>query len=117
MNPRDTQEQIGLFSATLQAPTAGTIDAIVTQARRERDAALAQRVQRFFGALAAIGQALLTWNARSTTYENLRSLSDRELADIGLTRGDIGRVFEPGFALPQRPANTNAPATARPAAA
>lgn len=117
MNPRDTQEQIGLFSAVLQAPSAGAIDAIVTQARRDRDAALAERLQRVFGGLAALGRALLSWNERSTTYANLRTLSDRELADIGLTRGDISRVFEPGFVLPQRPANTNAPAGARPQAA
>jgi hypothetical protein len=29
----------------------------------------------------------------------LDQLSDQQLADIGLDRGDISRVFEPGFAL------------------
>ena len=41
--------------------------------------------------------------ARQQTYNALQRLSDRELRDIGMTRFDIGRVFEPGFNA--RPAN------------
>jgi uncharacterized protein YjiS (DUF1127 family) len=36
---------------------------------------------------------------RCRVYEHLRALTDRELADIGLARGDIGRVLEPEFHL------------------
>ena len=50
------------------------------------------------------------WPERRRTYENLRALTDRELADIGLTRSDIFRVFEPDFSANQpRPANGLAP--------
>lgn len=112
MNPRHTQEQIGLFPATTPAPSAAEIDALVAQAVRARDAALAASLRRVFGglgrALAVVGTTLATWPTRRATYEKLRRLSDRELADIGLTRGDIARVFEPDFRLPAAPANANA---------
>lgn len=95
MNPRQTQEQIGLFPAATQAEAE-------TQAGSPRG---------FFGvigqALAVVGTALATWPERRATYEKLRRLSDRELADIGIDRGDITRVFEPDFRLPA-PANANA---------
>ena len=34
---------------------------------------------------------------RRQVLNELRSLSDHELADIGLSRGDLHRVFEPDF--------------------
>jgi uncharacterized protein YjiS (DUF1127 family) len=112
MNPRTTQEQIGLFPVATQAPSAAEIDAIIAEATRARDAALAASLRRGLGrigqALAAIGAALLTWPTRRATYERLRRLNDRELADIGLTRADVFRVFEPDFRLPATPANANA---------
>lgn len=100
MNPRDTQEQIGLFPAT-STPDAVAIQTIRAQALAARDAAIAAML---VGAARAVGRAvlaLLSWPRRHATYESLRQMSDRQLADIGLTRGDIARVFEPGFRLPQ----------------
>jgi uncharacterized protein YjiS (DUF1127 family) len=122
MNPRDTQEQIGLFPAATKAPASVEIDRIVAEAVRARDEAIARGLRRFFGrlgdALAAVGAALASWPTRRATYDRLRRLSDRELADIGLTRGDIARVFDPDFALPAAPANANTvPAGRRPRAA
>ena len=35
---------------------------------------------------------------RRAAIAELEALSDRELADIGLARAELGRVFEPGFA-------------------
>ena len=59
-------------------------------------------------ALGALGSALLHWPERRRTYSDLQNLTDRELADIGLARGDIARVFEPDFRLPATPAaNSN----------
>jgi uncharacterized protein YjiS (DUF1127 family) len=31
--------------------------------------------------------------------QGLAMMSDRDLSDIGLTRSDIGRVFDPAFAV------------------
>lgn len=35
---------------------------------------------------------------RQAVLEELSALSDRELSDIGLNRGDLPRVFDPAFA-------------------
>lgn len=72
-----------------------------------RDAAIAEGFRRTFRAagrmLEALVRAVRTFPARAETYNALRQLSDRELQDIGMTRFDIGRVFEPNFN--PRPAN------------
>jgi uncharacterized protein YjiS (DUF1127 family) len=50
-----------------------------------------------FGAgnlLARLSAALRVWNDKRTTRAELDMLSDRELADIGLTRSDIARVID-----------------------
>jgi uncharacterized protein YjiS (DUF1127 family) len=128
MNSRIIEEQIGLFPhATPSSLTReAELEAIRLAAVRARDEAIAQGVRRFFrrigDALAAIGYAITAWPERHRTYENLRSLSDRELADIGLTRGDICHVFDPDFRMPAKaPANpgprTRAAAATRIAAA
>jgi uncharacterized protein YjiS (DUF1127 family) len=110
MNPRQTQEQIGLFPATL--PRADEIAAIRAEAAAARDAAIGNGLRRVFAGIgrffAVVGTSLLEFPERRATFERLRMLSDRELADIGLTRSDLGRVFDPDFQVPARPANTNA---------
>lgn len=120
MNPRFYQEQIGLFPATQPTPRDAAMQALRAQAAQARDAALLAGFRRALGSIgqgfAALGEALLSFPRRRGTYAALRQLSDRELADIGLTRGDIPRVFEPDFAMPAQPANANLP-PARPLAA
>lgn len=115
MDPRRTQEQIGLFQIATPDLRAREIDAIRAAAMRARDQAIAAGLRRLFTGLgrglAAVGAAVLSWPERRQAYENLRGLTDRELADIGLARGDISRVFEPGFRMPARgAANANRPA-------
>jgi uncharacterized protein YjiS (DUF1127 family) len=44
--------------------------------------------------LARLGDALFGWVERARIRAELGSLTDRELADIGLSRGDIGRVID-----------------------
>jgi uncharacterized protein YjiS (DUF1127 family) len=41
--------------------------------------------------------ALSTWSRNREAAAELASMSDYELADIGLTRSDLPRVFKPGF--------------------
>jgi uncharacterized protein YjiS (DUF1127 family) len=89
-----------MFLALPSAPGAQGIERIRAQAVAARDAAVAGMVKRGVRALGRFVTALFTWPARQSTYENLRQMSDRDLADIGLSRGDIGRVFEPDFRLP-----------------
>ena len=41
---------------------------------------------------------LQAWFERRSVAAELNALSDRELADIGLSRAELGQVFEPAFA-------------------
>jgi uncharacterized protein YjiS (DUF1127 family) len=41
--------------------------------------------------------AFVAWRRDSEAASELYAMSDRELTDIGLSRTDIGRIFEPAF--------------------
>ena len=47
--------------------------------------------------LAAAAKWLVEMPRRRAVLESLSGLSDHELADIGLTRSDLPRVFDPSF--------------------
>ena len=47
---------------------------------------------RITGSLTGLMATLITWNDQRVTRKSLNALSDRELADIGLNRGDIDSV-------------------------
>lgn len=44
--------------------------------------------------VASLASGLISWNDARVTRNSLAQLSDRELDDIGLTRGDIEEVAE-----------------------
>ena len=41
--------------------------------------------------------AFVAWNRNSNAVRELSGFSERELMDIGLSRADLGRVFNPAF--------------------
>ncbi len=47
--------------------------------------------------LSYLAQSVKAWASREATLAELALMSDRELADIGLSRGDLPRVFDPAF--------------------
>ncbi len=51
-----------------------------------------------FGRIATGLRWLVALPARRSVISELQSLSDRELADIGLSRSELPRVFDPAFA-------------------
>lgn len=85
-------------------------EAIRHAAIAARDAALMEGFRRAargtVAALTTLARAVTSWPGKRRTYDELLSLSDRDLADIGLSRADISRVFDPDFAQPQRSAKT-----------
>jgi uncharacterized protein YjiS (DUF1127 family) len=93
--------------------------AIRAAAARARDAEIARLLRGAFGAVASALRWLFAtvadWRARNEAYQRLRHMSDRELADIGLTRDQIARVFDPAFGEAATPA-APAPRPAVPAA-
>lgn len=75
---------------------------LIAEARRARDAAIAARIAGFFRGLR---NAISAMRARRETIEQLSSLTDRELADIGLSRSGITAAAEASI---PRPANDEA---------
>ena len=53
------------------------------------------------GWLQRAAQWLIDLPRRRAVINELDALSDHELADIGLDRGDVARVFDRGFAMRQ----------------
>jgi len=47
--------------------------------------------------VAWVARGVRNWAARRATLAEMGMMSDRELADIGLTRGDVPRVFDADF--------------------
>lgn len=96
-----------LPATTIASRRMAEVERIRLAAIAARDAAIAEGVRRaargVVRTVEALLRAVLTFPARVETYNALRQLSDRELQDIGMTRFDIGRVFEPDFS--PRPAN------------
>lgn len=56
------------------------------------DAPAAELAARIGGAVAAVYSAISDWNEARLTRKSLEALTDRELDDIGLTRGDIDSI-------------------------
>jgi len=50
------------------------------------------------GWLRRLVMAVAAWRQRQAVLQEMQTMSDRELADIGLSRGDLSRVFDPAFA-------------------
>ncbi|MCX8133516.1 MAG: DUF1127 domain-containing protein [Roseococcus sp.] len=100
MNSRITPAEAALLMplATARRPSeAQQIEAIIAEARRARDAALAERIAAFFRGLCDI---LATLRRRRETIEELRALSDRQLKDIGVAPGEIEAAAAKATPLP-----------------
>lgn len=52
---------------------------------------------RFSAGTATLVSNVIAWNDARTTARALNDLTDRELADVGLTRGDIANVAKSDF--------------------
>ena len=48
--------------------------------------------------LGAIVAAVSAWRQRQAVLSEMQTMTDRELSDIGLSRADLARVFDPTFA-------------------
>ncbi len=87
MNPRISQVQnpapMMPYPANMQPLSQAEL---MRQANEARNAAITSGLQRLVAGFAA-------WMQRRRAEAELRSLTDRELADIGLTRGDIAFVL------------------------
>jgi uncharacterized protein YjiS (DUF1127 family) len=99
MNPGIAKEEIALLF-----PNSLTFDRFARQGgdQSARVAAEQERREAPHRGLLASLSAAVAWVVelprRHAVLNELSALSDRELADIGLSRDQLGRVFEPEFA-------------------
>ena len=94
MNAPLAKEQIALLmsdSLTYRMPAVEGTDGTVAEPTPSLLARLGARIVSAFDTLAALPR-------RRAVLDELRTLSDRELADIGLNRADLPRVFDARFA-------------------
>ena len=52
---------------------------------------------RFYAVFSSVAAQIVAWNDARATRNALSGLTDRELEDIGLTRGDIDDVADQNF--------------------
>ncbi len=103
MDPRITKEETALLLNLAPSRTAQEVEAIRLAAIRARDEAIGRAIARGVSALwrglRAAVLFLLDYPRRRALFEQLQAMSDRELADIGLTRSDLARVFDQDFPM------------------
>lgn len=91
MNAPLTREQLARLSSDTLAYhgqyVEGLGDAI---GQPERDSAFSRWIHKLAARFSA-------YSERRTTLNELAQLSDRDLSDIGLSRADLRRVFDPAF--------------------
>lgn len=113
MDARLTQSELTAFHPTIGMRDAAEREALRAAATSQGDALFAQNFFRGLRtaalALGTLARAVASFPAKRRAYSDLLALSPRELADIGLTRADIPRVFDPDFAVAKR----NAPVALR----
>jgi uncharacterized protein YjiS (DUF1127 family) len=98
MNSRIISAEAALLMPfTSRDAKADEIARLIAEARRARDAAIAARISGFFRGLR---NALTAMRARRETIEQLQGLSDRELADIGISRSGIVAAAKASVPMP-----------------
>lgn len=94
MNAPLAKEQIALLmsdSLTLRTPSFPGTDGTVAEPRPGAAPLFAAKCR-------AVWASLLDMLRRRAVLDELSMLSDRELADVGLTRAELSDVFRPDFA-------------------
>ncbi len=103
MDARITKEETALLLNLAPSRSAREVEAIRLAAIRARDEAIGQALKRAVASVFSGIRAALVFIAeyphRRAVFDQLQGMSDRELADIGLERADLARVFDEDFAL------------------
>ncbi|MFQ3622212.1 MAG: DUF1127 domain-containing protein [Acetobacteraceae bacterium] len=122
MDARITKEETALLLNLTPSRRAMEIEEIRLAAIRARDEAIGRAIRAAIVGLWRIvrdvARFVATYPRRRALFDQLNAMSDRELADIGLTRADLARVFDEDFGRVEqtraapRPAGTAVPVPA-----
>ena len=88
--------QIAKSQFLFQLPSLSYIDTSLEEPA-QRAATSAARSRGIVAWLAGHVSAFVAWSRQRTALAELGMMTDVELMDIGLSRGDLGRVFQPAF--------------------
>lgn len=102
--------QFQFFSNT---PSPASVSHGAAARRGEERPLLARALAGLGHVLTRAAQNVAAGAERREVLTELARLSDRELADIGLTRGDVPRIFDPVFAARRSAARSEQIATLR----
>ncbi len=97
MDARLTQQELGFLLPANQPRGMQEAEALRLSAVSARDAAVGRFFKRALNRAWSGLKALATMPRRMAVYDELSALTDRELADIGMRRGDIRYVFDEAF--------------------
>jgi uncharacterized protein YjiS (DUF1127 family) len=99
MDARMTKAEAALLLPSPNTPVADRIEAIRLAAAAARDATVTSWLGRAFH---RVLDRLVEWQHNQLAMRELNALTDRELADIGLTRGDLPRILAKPARRPAR---------------
>jgi uncharacterized protein YjiS (DUF1127 family) len=106
MDARISPQDTVLLHQLSPATAAREADQVRLAAISARDEVIGNAVRaafgKLFGGIGAVLRFVAQYPERARVLRQLHGLSDRELADIGLERGDLGRVFDEDFAANHR---------------
>ena len=100
MHARNSRAEAAYLLPVTLSPAEERMRALNLAAAEAHQAALGRAFRR---AAHLIGGALLGWVRRARVRAELASMTEHELADMGLTRGDIDRVVGAAEPAPQAP--------------
>ncbi len=89
MSARITKAEVAFLLPSPRSQVAEQVEALRLAAARAHQAALVSGLRQ---GVARLADAVLGWPARLAAQAELRAMSDRELADMGLNRSDIARA-------------------------
>lgn len=112
MDARFTRQELGFPLPANQPSGMQDAEALRLDAAHAGDVAVGRFFRRALrGAWSGL-KALATLPRRMAVYDELSALTDRELADIGMKRGDIRYVFDEAFVASSERSRTVRPLVA-----
>jgi len=85
-----TKDQFGFSLGSLSYVDSSYDDGYATTVQPQK--------HRFGKRVAVLCTSIVEWQRRRAVMQEMALMTDRELSDIGLSRSDLSRVFDPGFA-------------------
>ncbi len=108
MDYRNAKQEMALLFPNTLTVHESRVDALRFAAEEANGAAFAGVLSRVGRAVTSALRSVIELPRRRAVQNELRMLTDRELADIGLSRGDVAHIYDRDFSAQGQPAATAA---------